>query len=233
MAVLRDFARSTLQKMTISVTDRPGFLVNCLLLPYLNEALLGLEESTTSPESIDAEARAFGWPMGPFTLLDVIGLDTALTVAEFLSEKYADRMQSGPLLRTLVAMNRLGDKTGAGFYVTHGDRESMSSILAKLYPDRRNDVSASLIFERMMAGLLNEAARALEDDVASKEDIELGAQAGLGCPRGGPLHIIDDDSPAKLVDQLDHFKDRYGSRFQPAPLLQSMASENRKFFTGW
>lgn len=233
LSIIDDFMRSTLQKITIRAADRPGFLVNCLLVPYVNEAVLGLETTTVQPEDLDAVARAFGWPMGPCTLLDTVGLDVAYFVAQFLAGVYGDRMPMGTLFETLYGMNRLGDKTGAGFYVTSGDHEPIGSILDRSYPNRNAGVSAEEIFERMMAGILNEASRALQDRVASKEDIELGAAVGIGCPGGGPLHLIDQRGVGNFVTQLERLASEHGQRFSPTDLLVQMAKDGQQFFSAW
>ncbi len=231
-AVRDDFLVSTLGKTTIEVTDRPGFLINCLLLPYLGEGILALEESEVSVEDIDTEARDFGWPMGPFTVLDTVGLDTALYVAQFLSQSYPEKIRTGTLFESLVRMNRLGEKNGVGFYSAEGSHEPIQDVLAKLY-GARPKVSAKDVFERMMARFLNESVQSFYDGVASRNDIELGCQIGIGCPRGGPLHIVDEMGASALVEQLSGFIKQYGPRFAPSKLLVDMAASGEKFFESW
>ena len=184
-----DFAANTLGKTVVRVKECPGFLVNRLLMPYLNEATVLLMETKLTPEQIDAEAKNFGWPMGPFTLLDMLGLDVAAEVADILQRGYGERAKFSPILRKLVDLKRFGVKSGAGFY--GDDVPSVIDIILENYPDSRSkDVSAADGFRRMMAGLVNEAVLALEEGVASAEDIELGCLYGIGFPlaREGPLH---------------------------------------------
>jgi 3-hydroxybutyryl-CoA dehydrogenase len=116
-AAVADLARR-LGKTPVQVTDRAGFVANALLLPYLNQAVRLLETGFATREDIDAAATAgIGLPMGPLTLLDLIGLDTALSVMEVLREEFGgSRYQPAPLLRRLVAAGRLGRKTGRGLY---------------------------------------------------------------------------------------------------------------------
>jgi 3-hydroxybutyryl-CoA dehydrogenase len=116
-AAVADLARR-LGKTPVQVTDRAGFVANALLLPYLNQAVTLLETGFATREDIDAAATAgIGLPMGPLALLDLIGLDTALSVMEVLREEFGgSRYQPAPLLRRLVAAGRLGRKTGRGLY---------------------------------------------------------------------------------------------------------------------
>ncbi len=237
--IIDDFAKETLEKKTIRVKDRPGFLVNCLLLPYLNEAVLGVEEALVTPEAIDAEARKHGWAMGPFTLLDFVGIDVAVFVAQFLTQSFSDRMKMGTLFEELLKRGRLGDKAGIGFYSNDENVEKIGCILEQLYPNRRTDVTAGDIFERMMSGVLNEAVFALENRIASKEDIELGAKAGIFFPSstffhsGGPLHTIDSIGAHRLLQTLERLERNVGPRFSPCPLLREKADRGEKFFSLW
>src|SRR5262249_3268814 len=102
-------------KTPIAVRDCPGFLVNRILFPYMNEALAMLEEGA-DPRALDKAATTFGIPMGPLTLHDMVGLDTALYAGRVVNTAFADRARSTRILDELVAAGRLGQKTGAGFY---------------------------------------------------------------------------------------------------------------------
>lgn len=226
---VQKFSRNTLSKMTIRVIDQPGFLVNCLLLPYLGEAVLALEQNEVSAEAIDAEARKFGWPMGPFAVLDVVGLDTAYFVAEFLSRAYPEKIQLGTLFKSLVDAGRLGEKAGVGFYDIKGGHEQLTSFLDRIYGSR-SQVSAQDVFQRMIARFLNESALALQDKVTSKNEIETGAKIGIGFPKDGPLHYIDEMGADNLVKQLDGYCRTYGSRFVPAQILIDMARLGETFY---
>ena len=102
-------------KTPIVVRDCPGFLVNRILFPYLNESLVLLEEGA-NPRAIDKAATAFGMPMGPITLNDLVGLDTSLYAGRVINTAFADRAKPTRVLDELVKAGRLGQKTGAGFY---------------------------------------------------------------------------------------------------------------------
>jgi len=107
-----------LGKTTVFAKDRAGFIVNFLLIPYLNSAIRMLEEGFTSREDIDTAIQlGLGHPMGPLTLLDLIGLDTALNVSEVLYDEFKDPLYSAPtLLKRMVSAGYLGRKSGRGFY---------------------------------------------------------------------------------------------------------------------
>lgn len=229
LSVAEKFARTTLGKITIRVTDQPGFLVNCLLLPYLGEAVLALEQYEVSAEDIDSEARNLGWPMGPFAVLDVVGLDTSYFVAEFLSRAYPEKIQLGTLFKSLVDAGRLGEKTGVGFYDIKGGHESLEIFLGRIY-GQRPKVSAQEVFQRMMARFLNEAAQAIQDKVTSKNEVETGARIGIGFPGDGPLHYIDEIGASKLVDQINGYCEVLGPRFKPSQILIDMANSGQTFF---
>ena len=102
-------------KTPIVVRDCPGFLVNRILFPYINESLVMLEEGAT-PRALDKAATAFGMPMGPCALNDLVGMDTSLYAGRVIHQAFADRTPTTRILDELVAAGRLGQKTGAGFY---------------------------------------------------------------------------------------------------------------------
>lgn len=195
------FATETLGKKPIRVKDRPGFLVNVLLGAYLAPAIRALEEADVRLEAIDQEARSFGWPMGPFTLLDMMGVDLADEVMNILFNAYGKRFAPSVLVKHLVSIGRLGHKKGAGFY---GGIESLAAILKREFPARVEGNSRK-IFEKMMCGMVNEAAIALQDNVASANDIETGCLFGLGFPqgKGGILHYADEIGLPGIVDVLN------------------------------
>ncbi len=232
LSIIEEFAKSTLRKKTIRVRDRPGFLVNCLLMPYLSEAVRGLEETYVSPKEIDKVAQKYGWPVGPFMLLDSIGIDTAYSVAKFLGESYPHRIPISKFFETMITLGRLGDKTGTGFYSASFDVEPIENILSKMCP-QRNHATPEEIFEKMMLGFLNEATLAFQEKVASKEDIELGAEAGIGCPQGGPLHIIDQMGILNVITKSNLLEKKFGERFKAAGLLYKMHEADKTFFASW
>ncbi|MBI2024539.1 MAG: hypothetical protein HYT03_00390 [Candidatus Harrisonbacteria bacterium] len=189
LAEATDFVESALQRLPVRVKECPGFLVNRLLMPYLNEAVDSILETSVKPEEIDKAAMEFGWPVGPFILMDSLGLDICEDVAETLRRGYGDRVKLSPLLQKLVNLGRLGGKTGAGFY---GGDETILEIIEKHFPwSRCRESSAKEVFNLMMIGLVKEAELALEEGIASAADIENACVWGIGFPKvphEGPLH---------------------------------------------
>ncbi|MFC4126381.1 3-hydroxybutyryl-CoA dehydrogenase [Nocardia rhizosphaerae] len=117
-AAVTDYAKNTLGKLTVQAGDRSGFIVNALLIPYLCSAIRMLESGYATAEDIDAAMKGgCGYPMGPLTLLDTVGLDIALAASESLYAEFAEPHLAPPaLLRRMVDAGRLGRKTGRGFY---------------------------------------------------------------------------------------------------------------------
>ncbi len=233
------FVRDVLGKTTIRVKDRRGFLVDPILFSYLNEAALALGEADVDPRVIDETARSFGWPMGPFMLLDtVVGLDVARSIARALHEEYGERMNPSQLLMYLAGQERFGKKSGAGIYrydlAREDDYESIESILARLFKNRGAGDPKD-IFRRMMLAMVNESARCLEEGLAAIEDIEKACVYGIAFPAqiGGPLHYADSLGIGAVVEELRELEARYGPRFSPAQILRDKAAEESPFFEDW
>lgn len=226
------FAQSVLGKTTIQVKDQPGFLVNRLLLPYLTEAALVVEEGG-SFRAIDATARDMGWPMGPFQLLDTIGIDIALSASKNIARHERDTRPEPELFEFMAEENRLGSKVGSGFYKTADGQQPLEPMLGEWFPNRGPVGSIDEVYrQRILGSMLREAVISLENGVASAEDIETGAQLGIGCPRGGPLHIVDDWGADELVESLT-FLEYLGQHFSVPGTLYDMAEENKAFFSSW
>src|SRR5258706_12612964 len=224
-----------LGKTPVVVKDAPGFVVNRILMPYLREAMALLEEGYPLAE-IDASMRSFGMPMGPFEVLDEVGLDVANKVAAVLSRAFADRMDAAPALDALIAAGRLGRKSGRGFY-RHRDGQRLPDpkVRELLRLKRaRQAPSLEILSERMVLAMINEAARCLGDGVAA--DAGPGALAGLlgaGFPpwRGGPLRHADSVGLVKIESRLRALRAERGERFEPCALLARLATEGGGFTT--
>ena len=106
----------SLRKLPVVVQECPGFLVNRLLMPYMNEAVLALEERRGAGGRDRPHMQAWGMPMGPFFLMDMLGLDVCADVGQYLQDEYGERMRGAALFPLLVKAGRLGEKSGAGFY---------------------------------------------------------------------------------------------------------------------
>jgi 3-hydroxyacyl-CoA dehydrogenase/enoyl-CoA hydratase/3-hydroxybutyryl-CoA epimerase len=229
-----------LGKTPLVVADRPGFLVNRILMPYLNEACLLLEEGFTI-DVIDRAMRNFGLPLGPLELLDEIGLDVALGAADRLKRAYGTTFS--PLLATLVAQGRLGRKSGLGFYRSTGSErrldpevhalvESLPAAGGAAAPGVVPELAANLQ-ERLMLPMINEAARCLEEGVVSTPAaVDLGLVLGIGFPpfRGGILRHADALDVKTVVERMQVLAAEGRSRYEPAPLLVEMARAGQSFF---
>ena len=230
---VRHFVEVVLGRISILVKGCPGYLVNRLLLPYLNEAAHLLTETTLTVKEIDARARKFGWPMGPFELLDFVGNDIAVNVAGILYRGYGERAKPVPLMNRMVELGRIGKKAGAGFYVESksSGHEDIKVVIDSEYPHRQ-EIDVDVGFNRMMAGLYNEAILCLEEGVAPADVIETGAVLGIMFPMAleGPLHYAQKYGLPNLLADLKRFEAQYGVRFKPAQLLEQLVAEGRTIF---
>jgi 3-hydroxyacyl-CoA dehydrogenase / enoyl-CoA hydratase / 3-hydroxybutyryl-CoA epimerase len=222
-----------LGKTPVVVQDAPGFVVNRILMPYLREAMHLLDEGYPLRD-IDAAMRRFGMPMGPFEVIDEVGLDVGARVAGILSRAFPDRMQPAPALDRLIAAGRLGKKSGAGFYRHRGGRRAADPELARLLGISRSRTGHTLegLCDRMVAAMVNEAARCLEDGVVADAGmLDLAMIYGTGFPpfRGGPLRHADAVGLAKLESQLAALRAEKGPRFEPSRRLVELARSGGSF----
>ena len=226
-----------LGKMPIVLKDGPGFLVNRLLLPYMNEALELLLDGVSIDE-VERAAKAFGMPMGPITLYDVVGLDTALYAGQVLWKAFPDRIAVSPLLSRLVKAGRLGQKSGAGFFRYSGKKNrpepdpEFDKILSDLLRERR-EMSREHITYRLFLPMLLEATRVLEESlVRDVRDVDLGLIFGIGFPafRGGLLFWADQVGAATILKQLEEIA-YLGARAEPTEMLQEMARTGSQFYS--
>jgi 3-hydroxyacyl-CoA dehydrogenase/enoyl-CoA hydratase/3-hydroxybutyryl-CoA epimerase len=224
-----------LGKVPVVVRDSPGFLVNRILMLYFNEALRFLAEGV-SIEGADHAMLAFGMPMGPFALMDEIGLDTGQHAAAVLEGAFGKRIGAAtPVLQAIVAAGRLGKKNGKGFYhYKNGRRTRPDSAVPKLAGAAAPlQLPVETLQERMVLAMVNEAAICLEDGVVREpRDVDVAMVYGTGFPpfRGGLLRYADSIGPAVLADRLARLADAHGERFRPAGLLHDMVREERRFY---
>jgi 3-hydroxyacyl-CoA dehydrogenase/enoyl-CoA hydratase/3-hydroxybutyryl-CoA epimerase len=221
-------------KTVILAADRPGFWVNRILGPYVNEAAWLLAEGA-AVEAIDAAMVGWGFPVGPVALLDEVGIDVGAKVAAILHAGFGDRMKPPDALAGLVKAGRLGRKAGKGFYAYDGRAKRVDEAVYDLLPGGRTRHSppAEAIAGRLSLALLNEAARALSEGVVrGPRDGDVGAVFGIGFPpfRGGPFRALDAMGAAAAVDALRRLRDLHGERFAPAPALEEAARSGRRFY---
>jgi 3-hydroxyacyl-CoA dehydrogenase/enoyl-CoA hydratase/3-hydroxybutyryl-CoA epimerase len=224
-----------LGKNVIVVKDRPGFWVNRILSPYLNEAGRLLGEGIPI-ETLDRVMVRYGFPVGPITLLDEVGLDVAAKAGGVLHAAYGARLEPAASMAKLLADKRLGRKNGRGFYLYHqGQKTSPDETVYDLLGVRpAKTVDTATVERRLLYAMLNEAALAVADGVVrSPRDGDLGAIFGFGFPPflGGPLRLMDDLGSAKVVETLNDLAGRFGERFKPAPRLVEMAARGGKFYS--
>ncbi|MBI4115198.1 MAG: 3-hydroxyacyl-CoA dehydrogenase [Candidatus Omnitrophica bacterium] len=216
------FAES-LRKIPVRVNECAGFLVNRLLMPYLNEAAYCLQEGGATREEIDKAATDFGLPMGPLTLVDQLGIDICFDVVQVLLQSYGNRMQPAPIWGKLYQSGYLGKKSGSGFYVYDADKKDR---LADWIREVQNEKSKKSKFslDRIIYPMVNEAALCLEENVASASDIDLAMIAGTGFPqeKGGILRYADEIGLDVVLARLEELYKEHGDRFWPAPRLKRM-----------
>ncbi len=222
-----------LGKTPIVVNDGAGFLVNRLLMPYLNEAGFLLEEGVRI-ETMDKVMTDFGMPMGPALLIDEVGVDVAYKVGKIFENAFGARVQGSHALEKLHKDNRLGKKGKLGFYI-HGDKRPVvdQKVYSLLDIKGTGSVSPEEMVQRMTYPMINEAAMCLaEGIVGSVDDIEIGMIFGTGFPpfRGGLMRYADSEGIDKVVATLESLTQKYGARFKPCDYLVDMKKNGKKFY---
>jgi 3-hydroxyacyl-CoA dehydrogenase/enoyl-CoA hydratase/3-hydroxybutyryl-CoA epimerase/3-hydroxyacyl-CoA dehydrogenase/enoyl-CoA hydratase/3-hydroxybutyryl-CoA epimerase/enoyl-CoA isomerase len=223
-------------KMPIVVNDGPGFLVNRLLFPYMQEALELLREGVEIKQ-IERAAKSFGMPLGPIELYDMVGLDTAFYAGRTMWEAFPERITASPILPMLVKAGRLGQKSGAGFfsYANRKRQPEPDPALPKLlapYIESSAKAPSQDLTARLFLPMLLEATRVLQDHIVrDPRDIDLGLIFGLGFPpfRGGLLFWADSVGAPRIVEMLKPLE-AIGERMRPTPLLLDLAKRNGKFY---
>jgi 3-hydroxyacyl-CoA dehydrogenase/enoyl-CoA hydratase/3-hydroxybutyryl-CoA epimerase len=196
-----------LDKLPLPCKSAPGFVVNRILTPYVNEALFALEAGIPA-EIIDLAAVRFGMPMGPIELTDVVGLDVSLHVGRVLSEAFHREIPQ--ILIKLVEQKKLGRKSGEGFYRWQDGK-------AQKNPADDSAVPADLE-DRLILPLLNESVAVLREATVQDADLlDAGAVFATGFApfRGGPLQYAKQRGITQVIDRLNELAERYGERFRP------------------
>jgi 3-hydroxyacyl-CoA dehydrogenase / enoyl-CoA hydratase / 3-hydroxybutyryl-CoA epimerase len=225
-----------LGKTVIVVHDAPGFFANRILAPYVNEAGLLLDEGVAI-DAIDRALVDFGFPVGPITLIDEVGLDIAGKSGAIMLEAFGSRMAPSQSLQRVVAAGRLGRKGKKGFYrySEQGKKNGVDPSVYELLPTgaRRTEVPADEIQRRCVLAMVNEAVRCLQDGILRQpRDGDVGAVFGIGFPpfRGGPFRYVDSLGAERVVRALEGLNKDRAPRFAPAQLLVEMAREGRRFY---
>jgi 3-hydroxyacyl-CoA dehydrogenase/enoyl-CoA hydratase/3-hydroxybutyryl-CoA epimerase len=222
-------------KSPVVVDDAPGFLVNRLLSPYLNEAVRLVAEGH-DVAAVDQALEDFGMPMGPCRLLDEIGLDVAGHARETMEEAFGERMSAPRIADDLADEGALGKKSGRGFYryeegeAAEVNPEFRERLQSRRGPDRETDPDE--VRRRCLYLMVNEAAMALEEGIVREADhVDAAMIMGTGFPpfRGGLLRWADREGLSGIVDYLSRARDELGSRFAPADLLVERAADGHGF----
>lgn len=221
-------------KTVIVVGDGPGFYTTRILAPYMNEALLLLEEGA-SIEFLDSVMKKFGYPVGPMALLDEVGMDVGAHVGETMAPIFDARGgKSSTKAKELMEAGYMGRKNKKGMYTYESKKKQVNSDIYKHFGgSNRTNPDADYAQLRMALMMVNEAAYCLQEGILkSPTDGDLGAILGLGFPpfTGGPFRYVDYAGIENVVDRLHQFTDRFGVRFTPATILVDMAKEGKTFY---
>ena len=223
------------KKTPIVVKDGPGFLVNRILAPYLNEAAYLLEEGV-SVEDLDDAALNFGMPMGPCRLMDEIGLDVCVKVGKIMHDGLGERATPSELASKLLEVKLLGKKNNKGFYLydEKGKVTGKNPEITKLLPQKKIRKDEMEIQMRLFLPMVNEAAYIFADRIVDKaETVDIGMIYGTGFPpfRGGLCKWADQEGLDQIAERLNNFaKEVNADRYQIAPFLSMMINDKKKFY---
>lgn len=223
-------------KTVIVVEDGAGFYVNRILAPYMNEAGRLVAEGV-AVDRIDKALVDAGYPVGPMTLLDEVGIDVATKVAPILETAFGERMAPPAMFDKLKTDDRKGRKNGRGFYrydIKGKNRKPVDeSIYQVLGVKADNLMDESKIVERCLLMMINEAVNCLQDGIIRNvRDGDIGAIFGIGFPPflGGPFRYIDSIGADEIVKKMLLLEKICGPRFKPAQMLVDKAESGEKFY---
>jgi 3-hydroxyacyl-CoA dehydrogenase/enoyl-CoA hydratase/3-hydroxybutyryl-CoA epimerase len=226
-------------KMPVVVKDGPGFMVNRLLLPYMAEAAFLLQEGMSIEVVDKAYVNDFGMPMGPFALMDEVGLDVCIKVLKIFKKAFGERIEMAPCMEALEKSGRLGKKNNKGFY-TYSEDGKRGAVDQSIYAalglgQPGNPHSTKECIERGVFAMVNECSLALIEDkiVESPHEVDLAMIMGTGFPpfRGGLLKYADSVGSQYIADQLEMYaNERKATRLKPTVPLRNMAKTQRKFY---
>jgi 3-hydroxyacyl-CoA dehydrogenase/enoyl-CoA hydratase/3-hydroxybutyryl-CoA epimerase len=199
----------------------------------MNEATWLLQEGAPI-DGLDRALAAFGFPVGPVTLLDEVGVDVGAKVAKVMHRHFGDRMAPPPSMEKVLADGRLGRKARKGFYTYDGKKKRVDeSVYALLPPGAgRLALDPRAAQERLVFAFLNESVLCLQEGILrSPRDGDVGAIFGLGFPPflGGPFRYLDRLGARFALETMEKLRARHGERYRPAPILVDVAREGRTF----
>ncbi len=225
-------------KTVIVVNDGPGFYTTRILAMYMNEALLLLEEGADA-EEIDRAMERFGFPMGPFELFDLVGIDVAAKITRIMGERlgggdYAISTSADKLMKA----GYRGQKNERGFYFhekKYGatEKQDFDDAVYRFFGgSERKSLAAPVVHDRLALMMTNEAVRCLDEGILhSATDGDLGAVFGLGFPPflGGPFRYVDTRGPSAVLERLEELHAQHGARYAPADGIRTLATEGSTF----
>jgi 3-hydroxyacyl-CoA dehydrogenase/enoyl-CoA hydratase/3-hydroxybutyryl-CoA epimerase len=221
-------------KTVILVNDGPGFFTTRALGPYMNEAAYCMQEGA-SVDEIDAALTRFGFPVGPMTLLDEVGIDVGEKVGKIMNKAFGDRLKPPDAMHKIIEDGRKGRKNGKGFYLydEKGKKGAVDTTVYGLVGWTHKPMASGDIADRCWMQLLNECAKCMEEGIITEpRDVDIGTIFGFGFPpfRGGVLHAADSIGISTVVRRLSEFEKKHGERFTPAKLLVDMDKAGKTFF---
>jgi enoyl-CoA hydratase/long-chain 3-hydroxyacyl-CoA dehydrogenase len=224
-------------KIPIVVKDVPGFFVNRCLGPYSDEAV-ALIQAGAGVNQLNKAMLGFGFPVGPMSLVDEVGIEVAASVIKNLKEDLGIRVGASntAMLDEAVAAGMLGRKTKKGMFVYEGkskkDNPEMTELIAKYSTGGNGDISTEEIQLRMASRFVNEAAYCLQDEIIANPTAgDIASVFGIGFPpfRGGPFRMVDQMGARYVVDTMLGFQEAHGDHFAPAQILVDYANTSKKF----
>lgn len=225
-------------KTCIVVKDGPGFYTTRILAPLLLESSRIIAEGGGIRE-VDRAMRQFGYPVGPMTLLDEVGIDVGIHVIREVRPLFEPRGITAPVDLSLMAERGfLGRKSGKGLYrydlpKKKGGKPVNDEVYDLFGGMQRKKIDVEETQHRISLMMVNEAVLCLEEGIiASPRDGDMGAVLGLGFPpfRGGPFRYIDAVGADAIVRMMERLAERYGERFMPAPMLKQLAVKGKKLY---
>lgn len=226
-------------KTPVVVKDGPGFLVNRLLMPYLIETMFILQDGMAIDVVDRWYTHKFGMPMGPFRLMDEVGLDVCYKVVKIFRKALGERIEVPKLMEALHDSKRLGKKSGRGFYL-YDDKGQQLSVDQSIYAELglsapTNPLDEKECVQRGVFTMINEASLALIEDriVNHPEEVDLAMIMGTGFPpfRGGLLKYADSLGTQTIAQELEMYASKCGARLKPSQPLLNLAKNNRKFYS--
>lgn len=224
-------------KTVIVVNDGPGFYTTRILAPMLNEAVLLLEEGGNI-QQIEQVMQEFGYPVGPYALMDEVGIDVCAHVTDVLSKMFAKRgAEASSKITELFEAGYKGRKNKTGFYQYHDSKRKKKNVNPSVYSFfggvNRKTIDKDEIQQRLSWMMINEAAYCLQEEIlSSPRDGDLGAILGLGFPPflGGPFRFMDSIGIKKALTDLKSLESKFGKRFKAAKIIQDYEKKGKLFY---